>query len=515
MATLERETKEVAKAIDEAAKRANTALDAMQKKFNQLSRKNDAYKKKSTEDTKLMKKYITEARERALGHSDKVEHKTIRMPQDVGFEDFCMNGYIGSIIQTINAFTTAVSGLRPTADTIKDVHKAYTTSPEFLELTSQLTQEPQRGEKPSIMDGTIGYFNAQVEINYSGEVAEDTTYRLKYRYKKNNGGYSNFKTTGDISKDSGQGDLSLLVPGSAYEVFAQVSKGGIYGDMSLKPATFVTKPLDPPKNFRIKTQGFVDLTLEWDPIEVPAGTGFGVIYKVSIKNKESNEAPREVKTQSANDTEIRIDKLIPGFEYEMCIATGADGKELPFGQPSNNISGRTKPIDPPKSIEAEPYCDGILLTWEDKRKEISSDEVNVFYNLQARVKDDGNPDDEEDDPTFMEICKVFCPRYVCKGLEKGVEYEFRVRSGVESTGVDPIPGKYVSDKRKQATSTVGQAGSHTWCCCVCGEELHAEKKKALPKRDKVGFVWYCTHVKKEKNYYYCYFIFTISFFLIV
>ena len=499
MADLEREVLKVTKALDDAVKRAEAALDNMLKKFQQLSRKNDAYKKKAIDDTKMMKKYIADANTRALSHSDKVEKKRIRMSKGVGFEDFCMNGYIGSIIQTINDITKAVNGLRPNANTIKDAHKAYSTSPVFLDLTSQLTQVPQRGEEPTVTTSTIGYFDAQVEIKYSADAAEDTTYRLKYRYKKNNGGYSNFETTGEISKDSGQGELKMLVPGSTYEVFAQVGKGGTYGDMSLTPAVFATNPLDPPSNFRIKNQGFVDLTLEWDSIDVPEGVGFGVVYRVSIKNKEANEAPREVDTQSANDTSIKIDKLIPGFEYEMCIATGAEGQNLPFGQPSEYISGRTKPIDPPVQIEAEPYCDGILLKWEDKRKEISSDEVNVFYNLQVRIKDDGNPEDEEDDPSFMEICKVFCPQYVCKGLEKGVDYEFRVRSGVESTDVEPIPGKYVSDKRKSATTTVGQAGSHTWCCCVCGEELHAEKKKALPKKAKVGFVWYCTHV--NINYY--------------
>lgn len=492
MSISDKEIFAITKSIKEEAKKAHAALASKQKNLQQLTRGNEAFKKRVIADTKLMDKLIEDATDRALKHSDKIKNKKISLPKGVGFEDFCRNGYIGSIVQTIGEISVAVNAIRANANTIKDVYQVYTTDPKFLDFTNRLSQVPSRGDEPTIEDGTIKYFSATAEIKYDADAPDDTTYRFKYRYKKNAGGYSNFETSQEITKESGIGSLINLVPGSDYEVYTQVGKGGIYGDMSQTPAVFRTKPLDPPKNFRVKNAGFVDMTMQWDAIEVPTGIEFKVVYKVTVR--KAGEADRDFFTDNAEANSIKIDKLIPGFEYELCIATGANDKTQPFGQPSDFIVERTKPIDPPTEMKAEPYCDGVLLTWEDKRKEISSDEVSVYYNVQVRLYDESNPQDDEEDPSFMEICKVFCPHYVCSGLEKGVKYEFRVRSGVESDGVDPIPGKYVSDRSGTATVAVGESDVHTWCCCVCGERLCGEKKKALPKKAKVGFIWYCGRV---------------------
>ena len=486
------EIRVVQESLNNEVENANAALDEVLEKLQQIFRRDDAHKKTVKEGTKKMKDLIKEVKNRAFDHIKDIESHSVQLPKDVGLKDFCMNGYIGSIIQIIKAVTAAANDLRDKdVSSMVDLQNVYTTYPAFLDLNNQLRQTPPPGEEPIVNKGTIKYFTVGVEISFSENEFEDTTYRFKYRYKKNTGGYSDFETSEDISNNRGEVTLSNLVPGSEYEVFAQVGKSGVYGDISQTPATFCTKPLDPPKNLRLKKQGFVDLELKWDQIEME-NVGFDVIYKIEIKRKDSNEKPRSEFTKSANDTSIKIDKLIPGVEYEIWISTGPTKKDSPFGQPSKPISEKTKPIDPPMEIHAEPYCDGILLTWEDKRKEISSDEVRVFYNLQVRVKDEANPEDEEEDPSFMDLCKIFCPQYICKGLEKDIEYEFRVRSGVEITGENFVEGKYVSDKKKKATSTVGQAASHTWCCCVCGEELHSDKKKEA----KIGFVWYCANCKK-------------------
>lgn len=497
------EESNITKSVEDEFNRAVKALTDNQEQILRSARKTnhfEDYKKKITKDTKDIKDLLKDTMDKAFSHIDQIsKYSNIRLSNNVEFEDFCNHGYIGTIIQTFRDIVAAVKSIKVDESTIDEAYKAYTTYPEFLKLTNRLSQPtPQRGTRPITDVDSIGYFVANVQLVSSAYTPDDTSYRLKYRYKKNTGGYSRFETTSDIPKESSMIRLNNLVPGSTYEVFAQEGKGGAYGDMSEEPDIFTTSPLDPPTNFRVKNAGFVDMVLEWDPVEVPETAEFKVVYKVTFKNKSSNEAPRNVCTEDADVNFIKIDKLIPGFEYEMCIATGSNDQGLPFGQPSETIYEKTKPIDPPARINAEPYCDGILLTWEDKRSEISSDEVDVFYNVQIRPKEGGNPQDVEEDPTFMDLCRVFCPRYLCKGLENGVEYEFRVRSGVESVGIgiDPIPGKYISDKRKTATIATGHAESHTWCCCVCGGEFAGEKKKALPKKAKIGFVWYCTYVNK-------------------
>lgn len=484
----------LSKIIAERVENAKKALEKKLGDIQKVARGNDNYKAKCKEDTDMMIELLEKAKDKMFKHVDMVKAKKVAPSENVSVDQHCVEGYVGSVLSTISAIIEEVSLLKVNAGNIGNVYNAYTSQKPFPELTARLVREPIRGEMPMVNRGSVGYFDATVEVSYSGPMLDGITYRLKYRYKQK-GTYSSFEMTESIPKESGVARLERLVPGSEYEVFGQVGMGGLYGDMSMQPCCFKTKPLEPPKNFQVEKVGFVDMALKWDPIEVPPGIGFGILYKVTIKQTGSNERAREELTKSANDSTLKIEKLIPGVNYDLCIATGTENKDLPFGQPSESITKKTKPIDPPAEMRARQLCDSIVLEWEDKRKEISSDDVNVFYKVQYRLYEDGNPRDKEEDSSFIDIYEGFCPMFVCKGLEKDVKYEFRVRSGVRiiSRELD-IDGHYLSADRKTATVAAAIAGTHAWACCVCREELHGEKKKALPKEAKIGFVWYCTRV---------------------